>query len=84
MTAGHPTLKELKRIKALQFRLRTAQELSKVNQGRQNKSMLVEKVSERYWSFFVKLNIVALQLLMLGCTEVESVAGADEVVHSLS
>lgn len=48
-------LKELKRIKALEFRLRTAQELSKVNQGRQNKSMLVEKVSERYLSFFCEV-----------------------------
>lgn len=46
--------------------------------------MLVEKISERCLSFFVKLNILALHLLMLGCIESESIAGAEEVVYSLS
>lgn len=46
--------------------------------------MLVQKVSERCLSFVVKLNILALQLFMLGCVEAESTAGADEVVYSPS
>jgi len=46
--------------------------------------MLVETVSERYLSFFVKLNILTLQLLMLGCIEAEAIAGADEAIYTLS
>lgn len=55
--------------------MRTAQELFNVIQGRQNKCMLV-KVSERRFIFLVELNILPLQLLMLGCTEEKSIAGA--------
>lgn len=55
--------------------MRTAQELFNVIQGRQNKYMLV-KVSERRFIFLVELNILPLQLLMLGCTEEKSIAGA--------
>lgn len=55
--------------------MRTAQELFNVIQGRQNKCMLV-KVSERRFIFLVDLNILPLQLLMLGCTEEKSIADA--------
>lgn len=55
--------------------MRTAQELFNVIQGRQNKYMLV-KVSERRFIFLVELNILPLQLLMFGCTEEKSIAGA--------
>lgn len=55
--------------------MRTAQELFNVIQGRQNKCMLV-KVSERRFIFLVDLDILPLQLLMLGCTEEKSIADA--------
>lgn len=67
----------MRRIKALQFRWRAAQELFNVIQGEQNESTLVEKVPERCLSFFVKLTILVLQLFMLDSIEAESIAGAD-------